>query len=179
MLKRYSVGQGFTIVELLIVIVVIAILAAISVVAYTNIQNRTHDSAIQSDLRNIATKLEVYKADYGAYPSPTSSAQFNGLGITASKTSYDTTSGLHTGADKYNLLYCRTADSAQFALVARSKSGNTFQLTRGTLGPYQTSVPATSVVTLCNGAGIAGSRPADWDRRFFFSQNAWVSEMGG
>lgn len=38
--------SGFTIVELLIVVVVIAILAAITVVAYTGIQNRTYDSGI-------------------------------------------------------------------------------------------------------------------------------------
>jgi prepilin-type N-terminal cleavage/methylation domain-containing protein len=42
---------GFTIVELLIVIVVIAILAAISIVAYTGIQNRANDAALQSDAK--------------------------------------------------------------------------------------------------------------------------------
>lgn len=43
-------AYGFTIVELLIVIVVIAVLAAISVVAYAGIQNRARDSAIMSGL---------------------------------------------------------------------------------------------------------------------------------
>ena len=49
--------SGFTIVELLIVIVVIAILAAISVVAYTGIQNRSKDSIIKSQASQFAKAL--------------------------------------------------------------------------------------------------------------------------
>lgn len=49
--------MGFTIVELLIVIVVIAILAALSIVAYTGIQNRANDTAVQSDIRNLTGKV--------------------------------------------------------------------------------------------------------------------------
>ena len=47
---RASQKSGFTIVELLIVIVVIAILAAISIIAYNGIQDRTRQSKINSDL---------------------------------------------------------------------------------------------------------------------------------
>ncbi len=52
-------ASGFTIVELLIVIVVIAILAAISVVAYTGIQERARRTTLQSDLSNAAKKMET------------------------------------------------------------------------------------------------------------------------
>lgn len=61
--------KGFTIVELLIVIVVIAILASITVVAYTGIQERTKNIAIQSDISQVAKLVEAYAAENGAYPS--------------------------------------------------------------------------------------------------------------
>ncbi len=64
---------GFTIVELLIVIVVIAILAAISVVAYTGIQNRANETAILSEVTQWKKLFVAYKAVNGSYPSPVAS----------------------------------------------------------------------------------------------------------
>lgn len=58
--------SGFTIVELLIVVVIIAILAAISVVAYTGVQNRARASAISSDLKAAEKALNAYKIASGA-----------------------------------------------------------------------------------------------------------------
>jgi len=64
--------RGFTLVELLVVIVVIAILASISVVAYNGIQTRARNTVLQSDLRNAATQLELSNATDGSYPSGSS-----------------------------------------------------------------------------------------------------------
>lgn len=61
--------SGFTIVELLIVIVVIAILAAISIVAYNGIQQRGRDTQRSSDIANIKKALEVYRIHNGGYPT--------------------------------------------------------------------------------------------------------------
>ncbi len=60
--------RGFTIVELLIVIVVIAILAAVSVAAYNGIQQRARDVQRVQDVKTIAKALEMYYADHGEYP---------------------------------------------------------------------------------------------------------------
>lgn len=57
--KKYR--QGFTIVELLIVIVVIAILAVFTLVAYNGISARADTAALASDLSSSAKKIELYK----------------------------------------------------------------------------------------------------------------------
>lgn len=60
--------NGFTIVELLIVIVVIAILAAITLVTFGNVQSRARDNIRYADAKAIMKALELYKADNGRYP---------------------------------------------------------------------------------------------------------------
>lgn len=60
--------QGFTIVELLIVVVVIAILAAITIVSYNGITNRANQSAAKSAASTVQKKIEVYQAENGRYP---------------------------------------------------------------------------------------------------------------
>lgn len=63
-----SQTHGFTIVELLIVIVIIGILATITVVAFNGVQDRAKFSGMQSDLKSITKALELYKIDNGQYP---------------------------------------------------------------------------------------------------------------
>lgn len=60
--------RGFTIVELLIVIVVVGILAAISIVAYSGIQGKARDAQRLQDIKTIQKALELYKTQYGNYP---------------------------------------------------------------------------------------------------------------
>lgn len=61
-------SSGFTIVELLIVIVVIAILAAIVIVAYNGMQARANFSKYQTDMKTIVKALAMYKEVNGNYP---------------------------------------------------------------------------------------------------------------
>lgn len=60
---------GFTVVELLIVIVVIAILAAISIVTFNGIQQRAAKSAADSAITQVAKKIKIHKAQHGDYPT--------------------------------------------------------------------------------------------------------------
>lgn len=60
--------KGFTIVELLIVIVVIGILATITIVSFNGIQNRAKTTKSQSNAGAIQDSAEGYNADIGGYP---------------------------------------------------------------------------------------------------------------
>lgn len=64
----YKSKSGFTIVELLIVIVVIAILAAITVVAYNGIQKRAYDTKVAAAVDSAVKLLEMHYIDRGSYP---------------------------------------------------------------------------------------------------------------
>jgi len=63
--------RGFTIVELLVVIVVIGILAAITIVSYTGITARANTSKAQSNAQSIQSVAEVYFTENNTYPSLT------------------------------------------------------------------------------------------------------------
>lgn len=66
--KLSSRQHGFTIVELLIVIVIIAILAAITIVAYNGIQDRARYSSMKSDINTINKAIQMYYAENSSYP---------------------------------------------------------------------------------------------------------------
>lgn len=70
-IKSMKSERGFTIVELLIVIVVIAILAAITIVAYNGIQQRAKNSSYQDAASQLQTKVEAWVSIKGSYPATT------------------------------------------------------------------------------------------------------------
>jgi len=61
--------SAFTIVELLVVIVVIGILAAITIVSYTGISSKANIASLSSDLTNASTQLKMFNVDNSAYPT--------------------------------------------------------------------------------------------------------------
>jgi type IV pilus assembly protein PilA len=69
MLSRLNRKEGFTLIELMIVIAIIGILAAIAIPQFSAYRTRSYNSAAQSDLRNMATAQEAYYVDYSQYTS--------------------------------------------------------------------------------------------------------------
>jgi len=87
--------QGFTIIELLIVIVVIAILATISIVSYNGVQQRAKTSSSLETYNIVLKKAEAVKAITGFYPATLSDFEQNretsliGTGVTLSSVALD------------------------------------------------------------------------------------------
>jgi prepilin-type N-terminal cleavage/methylation domain-containing protein len=107
---------GFTIVELLIVIVVIAILAAITIVAYNGIQNRARATAVQAEASQAAKKIVLYSAtNSGVMPTTIEEAGI----VPQANTQYDyLTSAATTG------YYCLSVTANGVSAASTSTGGN-------------------------------------------------------
>ena len=68
--------QSFTLIELLIVVSIIGILAAIAIPNFLNAQVRAKVARCKSDLRSLATASDMYKLDNNAYPWPRQSGNY-------------------------------------------------------------------------------------------------------
>lgn len=153
--------DGFTIVELLIVIVVIGILAAITIVAYNGVQNKASDTAVKSDLTNFAKKIELEKVDNGAYPTALTAA----MGFKFSRGAY--------GLDfqNYNVRYCINTATDNYIMYAKSKSGNYFRYTA--TGGLESAIN-TYGYGICDQIGLTTTNPVA-NGLFNTTWSAWAN----
>lgn len=85
--RKNTRRHGFTIVELLIVIIVIAILAAIVIVAYNGIVGKARDAQRVADMKTIMKALEIYRTNTGAYPNANPTVNASGWEVSTNGTS--------------------------------------------------------------------------------------------
>lgn len=130
--------DGFTLVELLIVVVIIGILAAIAIPIFMNQQKAAYDAGLQSDLRNFGTALETTKViNNGKYD------------VTAARSPISYKSAVASfSPSTNNWLVCVPKSGESFAIYARSASGNAFVYRSGggfaptTIASQNTACPA-------------------------------------
>jgi type IV pilus assembly protein PilA len=106
--KMMRKNEGFTLIELMIVIAIIGILAAIAIPQFSAYRTRSYNSAAEADLRNAATAQEAYYVDNQSYMA-------NPLGLIGS------TYGLYTTA---NVTMTGNAGATQYTMTAYHTSGN-------------------------------------------------------
>lgn len=116
---------GFTIVELLVVIIAIGIVASISLVAFNGVQAKANDTAVQSDIGNLVTKIKLYEAEHNTFPPSGyrtgDSTAFPAISFKPTKNAYRTTVD--------NLFYCEGSKPSigrTWAVAGQSKSGKVY-----------------------------------------------------
>lgn len=153
---------GFTIVELLIVIVVIGILAAITIVAYNGVQNRARDTTAISDLTNGAQRILAGQAIAGVYPTTieaNSSADYK----------------IKLASGNYNLVSYCVSDTG-FVIAAESKSGNKYYAKDNTPVIQNNSL---NILNPCVGLGVQNANGTPANKIFFGMSPTSCSTEGG
>jgi prepilin-type N-terminal cleavage/methylation domain-containing protein len=68
--------NGFTLIELIVVITIMAVLTVIGVVNYTGASKRSRDGRRMADLQQIRMALEMYRQEKGVYPADCGTSEF-------------------------------------------------------------------------------------------------------
>ena len=137
LLKRRKDDAGFTLVELMIVILIIGILIAIGLPTFLGARERAQDRTAQALLRNGLTAAKVFYTDYSAYKLSTPAVQFNTAAAEAIEPSINFDD---TAADVSQVLITNIASAGQqwVQLTTVSGSGWLFciaDVASGTTGP--------------------------------------------
>lgn len=140
---RQAYQRGFTIVELLIVIVIIGILAAITIVAYNGIQQRATIASLSSDLDNANKSLKLFQVDNSTFPTTIDCSIADSMVNKCVKSSNGTT---------YQYVASNVTKPQTFCMTANNGSQN-YNIT-------QEGAPTTGICPIVNlDAAVASSYP--------------------
>lgn len=192
--NQRALRSGFTIVELLVVIVVIAILAAITVVSYNGITNQARQTTLIADLRNNGAILEMAHIKTGAYPvgttppaelktSPGVSLQYSSDGnefcITASSQHKGVPS--HTISSSVNQPQRGICDTHTDPQVPPTNAGQTWESVTlpSSTGGNSITFGNGRFVSIGSGSILTSTDGLTWQRIALPVENVWMDVTYG
>ena len=140
--------EGFTLIELMIVVAIIGILAAIAIPQFASYRVKAFNSAAKSDLHSAQTTFEVFFNDNNKYPNATTVG-----------------TGTLTITDGTNSVSMNTSSTVYFGSKAGTNNATYRAATKHTAGDeiYTTTSSAPTIATVSDTAGdvmVAGDVPA-------------------
>ena len=137
--ERAGSESGFTLVELLVVMLILGLLAAIAIPSFFNQRDKAHDANAKAAVRTAETAMETYSVDHNG--------QYTGADVTALRGIEQTLNGA--------TLAVPTAASDNYDVQVTSSTGNVFHIVRNSNGT--TSLTCTVAATKgCPSGGVWG-----------------------